>query len=227
MTMKLLLKIIGFSAGGILLLGALTTVILNLIVCRSTASRVLTAKAAADAVTDADCIFVLGCGIHEDGSPSHMLEDRLKRGIALYKAGVAPKLLMSGDHGQDSYNEVATMKAYAIEAGVPSEDIFMDHAGFSTYESVVRAKEIFQADRIVIVTQNYHLYRALYIAARFDVEAYGVDADLRPYAGQFMRDVREVAARVKDVGSCLFKPDPTYLGEAIPVSGNGDVTNDT
>jgi len=227
MTMKLLLKIIGFSAGGILLLGALTTVILNLIVCRSTASRVLTAKAAADTVTDADCILVLGCGIHEDGSPSHMLEDRLKRGIALYKAGVAPKLLMSGDHGQDSYNEVATMKAYAIEAGVPSEDIFMDHAGFSTYESVVRAKEIFQADRIVIVTQNYHLYRALYIAARFDVEAYGVDADLRPYAGQFMRDVREVAARVKDVGSCLFKPDPTYLGEAIPVSGNGDVTNDT
>ena len=225
MTVKHILKIGGLTAGGLLLLGVLTVTVLNLIVCRSTSSRILLSDDA-DTVTDADCILVLGCGVHEDGTPTNMLEDRLKRGIELYKAGVAPKLLMSGDHGQDDYNEVATMKAYAIEAGVPSEDIFMDHAGFSTYESIVRAKEIFQADTLVVVTQKYHLYRALYIAARFDVEAYGADAELRPYAGQFRRDVREVAARVKDVLTCILKPDPTYLGEAIPVSGNGDVTND-
>lgn len=220
------LKISAITAGGLALLGVLTVAVLNLIVCRSTAPRILAAENAA-AVTDADCILVLGCGVHEDGSPSNMLEDRLKRGIELYKAGVAPKLLMSGDHGRDDYNEVAVMKAYAVAAGVPSEDIFMDHAGFSTYESLVRAKEIFQADTLVIVTQTYHLYRALYIAKQFDIDAYGADADLRTYAGQSMRDVREIAARVKDVLTCLFKPDPTYLGEAIPVSGNGDVTNDT
>ncbi len=220
------LKIFVFAAGGLALLGVLTVAVLNLIVCRSTASRILTAEEAAT-VTNADCILVLGCGVHEDGTPTHMLEDRLKRGIELYKAGIAPKLLMSGDHGREDYNEVATMKAYAMEAGVPSEDIFMDHAGFSTYESLVRAKEIFQADTLVVVTQTYHLHRALYIAERFDIDAYGVDADLRPYAGQLMRDAREIAARVKDVLTCVFKPAPTYLGDSIPVSGNGDVTNDT
>ncbi len=224
--MKRFLTISALTAGGIVLLGVLAVAVLNLIVCRTTAPRILTATDAST-VTDADCILILGCGVREDGSPTHMLEDRLKRGIELYKAGVAPKLLMSGDHGQADYNEVATMKAYAIEAGVPSEDIFMDHAGFSTYESLVRAKEIFQTDKLVVVTQKYHLHRALYIAKRFDMEAYGVDADLRPYAGQLMRDVREVAARVKDVLTCVFKPAPTYLGDAIPVSGNGDITNDT
>ncbi len=226
MTVKRILQTISLIAAGLLILGALAVLLLNLIVCRSTASRIINVDDAAE-VKDADCILVLGCGVHEDGSPTHMLEDRLKRGIELYKAGVAPKLLMSGDHGRDDYNEVATMKAYAIEAGVPSEDIFMDHAGFSTYESVVRAKEIFKVDKLILVTQEYHLYRALYIAKQFELEAYGVDADLRTYAGQFMRDVREVAARVKDVLTCVFKPAPTYLGEAIPVSGNGDVTNDT
>ncbi len=226
MTVRKVIHILCFTGAGLFLIGALTVLILNLIVCRSTASRIGSVSDAAK-FNDADCILILGCGVHADGSPSNMLEDRLKRGIELYKAGAAPKLLMSGDHGRDDYNEVATMKAYAIEAGVPSEDIFMDHAGFSTYESIVRARDIFKADKLIVVTQNYHLHRALYIADRFGLEAYGVDADLRPYAGQFMRDVREVAARVKDVFTCIFRPSPTYLGEAIPVSGNGDVTNDT
>ncbi len=225
MTLKQWLLRLAFIGAGLVLLGALATLIINLIVCRSTASRNVSVEDALS-FTDADCILVLGCGVHADGSPTHMLEDRLKRGIELYKAGAAPKLLMSGDHGRTDYNEVATMKAYAIEAGVPSEDIFMDHAGFSTYESIVRAKQIFQADKLVIVTQDYHLYRALYIAKRFDVDAIGVNADLRPYAGQLMRDIREVAARVKDTFTCIFKPAPTYLGDAIPVSGNGNVTND-
>ncbi len=226
MTVKRVLQLLTIIGTSAMLVGGLVVLILNLIVCRTTASRILTVEDAAK-LRDTDCILVLGCGVHEDGSPTNMLEDRLKRGIELYKAGAASKLLMSGDHGRDDYNEVATMKAYAIEAGVPSEDIFMDHAGFSTYESIVRAKEIFKTKKLIVVTQEYHLYRALYIAKQFDLEAYGVDADLRTYAGQFMRDVREVAARVKDVFSCVFRPAPTYLGEAIPVNGNGDVTNDT
>ena len=175
---------------------------------------------------DVDCIIVLGCQVRQDGSLSHMLRDRLIRGVGLYQAGAAPKLLMSGDHGRVDYDEVGAMKQYAIEQGVPSQDVFMDHAGFSTYETVYRAKEIFQADKVIIVTQEYHLYRALYIADQLGLEAYGVSADLNTYGGQTMRDLREVLARCKDFGMCIFLPEPEYLGEAIPVSGNGDVTND-
>jgi len=176
-------------------------------------------------LTDLDCILVLGCQVKSDGVPSHMLEDRLRRGVELYHAGVAPKLLMSGDHGQTDYDEVNTMKQYAIDAGVPSEDIFMDHAGFSTYESMYRAKEVFCASKILIVTQEYHLYRAIYVARALGLEACGVACDYRTYSGQFYRDVREVLARTKDFAKCIFKPEPTFLGEEIPISGNGNLTN--
>ena len=179
-----------------------------------------------DTFENADCIMVLGCQVKADGSLSHMLEDRLKRGVALYKAGAAPKLLMSGDHGQADYNEVKAMKQYAIDQGVPAEDIFMDHAGFSTYESVYRARDIFQVKRIIIVSQEYHLYRALHIAKMLGLESWGVGADYRAYSGQIMRDIREVLARVKDFGLGIFQPKPTYLGDPIPITGNGNLTND-
>lgn len=175
---------------------------------------------------DVDCIIVLGCLVKSDGSPSDMLSDRLERGIDLYKKGAAPKIIMSGDHGRADYDEVNAMKQIAVDAGIPSSDVFMDHAGFSTYESIYRAKEIFEADKIIIVTQEYHLYRALYIAEKLGIEAYGVNADYRTYWGQSKRDAREILARCKDFCNMIFKPEPTYLGEKIPVSGDGDLTND-
>ena len=167
-----------------------------------------------------DCILILGAGIWGD-KPSPMLQDRLDEGVKLYKEGIASKIIMSGDHGREEYDEVNIMKEYAIEQGVPSEDIFMDHAGFSTYESIYRAKEIFDADNIVIVTQEYHLYRALYIAEKLDINAYGVNSDPRKYSGQTFRELREILARNKDFINCIIKPEPTYLGESIPVSGDG------
>ena len=188
-------------------------------------SRMITADEATT-LKDVDCIVVLGCFVRDNGIPSDMLADRLQRGIELYKQGSAPKMIMSGDHGRKSYDEVNTMKQVAIDAGVPSSDVFMDHAGFSTYESIYRAKEIFEADKIVIVTQEYHLYRALYIAEKLGIEAYGVNADLHTYLGQTSRDIREVLARCKDFLTTIFKPEPTYLGETIPVSGDGNITND-
>ena len=175
---------------------------------------------------DVDCIIVLGCLVKSNGSPSDMLSDRLERGIDLYKKGAAPKIIMSGDHGRADYDEVNAMKQIAVDAGIPSSDVFMDHAGFSTYESMYRAKEIFEADKIIIVTQEYHLYRALYIAEKLGIEAYGVNADYRTYWGQSKRDAREILARCKDFCNMIFKPEPTYLGEKIPVSGDGDLTND-
>ena len=177
-------------------------------------------------VSDADCILVLGAGIRTDGSPSPMLQDRLNTGIELYQNGAAPKLLMSGDHGRKKYNEVQTMKDIALDQGVPSEDVFMDHAGFSTYDSLYRARDVFQARKVIIVTQKYHLYRALYIARSLGLDAWGVSADTRRYRGQSQRDFREILARDKDFFVSVFKPLPKYLGDTIPITGNGDLTND-
>lgn len=205
------------------LVGAVAVFGLNGYVKHSVKDNLITPQQAAE-IGDVDCILVLGCQVKPDGTPSHMLEDRLRRGVELYELGAAPKLLMSGDHGQYTYDEVSTMKQFAIDAGVPSDDVFKDHAGFSTYESIYRAKEIFSADKIIVVTQAYHLYRALYIAEQFEVEAYGVACDYRTYYGQTMRDIREILARVKDFAMTVFKPEPTYLGDVIPVSGDGNVT---
>lgn len=197
---------------------------INFFVVAKTKNRILSEEKAKE-LENVDCILVLGAGIWGE-KPSPMLEDRLLQGIALYKNGVSNKIIMSGDHGSDNYDEVNVMKRFAIERGVKSEDIFMDHAGFSTYDSAYRAKDIFEAKKIVIVTQKYHIYRALYIAEQLGLEAYGVNSDPQTYSGQVLRDFREVLARDKDWFKCIIKPDPTYLGEAIPVSGNGDMTND-
>lgn len=172
-----------------------------------------------------DCILVLGCGA-KNGKPSDMLTDRLLRGIELYEKGAAPKLLMSGDHGSANYDEVNVMKDFAVERGVPDHDVFMDHAGFSTYESMYRAKKIFQAEKVLIVTQPYHLYRAVYDARAMGLDAFGTCSVPRTYIGQAYRDLREIAARDKDLLWCIFKPEPTYLGDAIPISGDGNITND-
>lgn len=198
---------------------------INGYVVSSTAPRILSPEAAAE-LTDVDCILVLGCLVHDSGEPSDMLEDRLRRGVELFKAGAGEKLLMSGDHGRVTYNEVQSMKQYAMGKGIDSSDIFMDHAGFSTYESLYRAKEVFRAKKILIVTQEYHLYRALYIAEALGMEAYGVFADYRGYSGQTARDIREILARNKDFLTAIFQPSPTYLGETVPISGDGDLTND-
>ena len=191
---------------------------------RSVSDKMLSPEEAANQ-GNIDCIIVLGCRVNGE-TPSPMLSDRLLRGIELYDMDAAPKLLMSGDHGRTNYDEVNAMKQFAIDRGVPSEDIFMDHAGFSTYETMYRAKEVFAAKRVLIVTQSYHLYRAVYIAEKLGLEAYGVSSDLQSYVRQDYYDFREILARDKDFVKTIFKPEPTYLGEVIPISGSGDLTND-
>ena len=221
---KILLTVLVFfliacAVGGTTVLG------INAYVMGSVSERILTTDQAAQ-LTDVDCILVLGCKVKDSGEPSDMLHDRLTRGVELYDLKAASKLLMSGDHGQEDYDEVTAMKQFALDAEVPSGDVFMDHAGFSTYESIYRAKEVFGVEKMIIVSQEYHLYRALYIAQQLRVEAYGVSADYRTYTGQTARDIREILARVKDFATGIFQPEPTYLGDMIPISGNGDLTSD-
>ena len=171
-------------------------------------------------VDDYDCILVLGAGIHKDGSPSDMLADRLITSVKLWNNGVSPVILMSGDHGREEYDEVNNMKMYAVSKGVASDAVFLDHAGFSTYDSLYRAKDVFGAKKVVIVTQKYHLYRALSIARSLGLDAVGVSADLHSYAGQEIREVREVLARTKDIFSTWIKPLPKYLGDPIDLGGS-------
>lgn len=197
---------------------------INAYVVLSTRNQIFAPEELAD--YEADCILVLGCLVRDDGTPSDMLHDRLQRGVELHEAGTAPKLLMSGDHGRADYDEVNTMKGFALDAGIASEDVFMDHAGFSTYESLYRAKEVFGVTKVVIVTQEYHLYRALYIAEKMGLEAVGVAADYRSYVGRSYRELREILARNKDFWTSIFQPEPTYLGEMIPIFGDGNLTND-
>lgn len=195
----------------------------DLYVKESTKKLVITAEEA-EKLEDVDCIIVLGCLVRPDGDPSGMLEDRLVTAIDLWNREVSDTLLMSGDHGTKEYDEVNAMRDYAVDSGVSIQRVFMDHAGFCTYDSMYRLKEIFKAKKVVIVTQEYHLYRALYIARSFGLNAYGVPADIHSYYGQTSRDIREIAARNKDFWWCIFKPKSKYLGEPIDLKGDGRVT---
>ena len=214
-----------FAFVGIGLIIGLFVLIINIYIVKSVSERIRTVEELKD--YNADCVIVLGAGVRPDGYPTWMLEDRILVGEQVYNKHGAKKILMSGDHGQVNYDEVNTMKSYSIANGIPSEDIFMDHAGFETYDTMYRAKEVFGAKKVVIVTQKYHLYRALYIANKLGLEAYGVSADLRSYGSmQPYREVREWLARIKTFGKCIQKPKPKYLGDPIDIQASGDVTND-
>lgn len=150
-----------------------------------------------------DAVIVLGCSVRPDGAPSDMLADRIDAGVEVFSTANAKLLVMSGDRSEN-YDEVSVMTARARAKGVPEESIAEDPEGFSTYESILRAAEHFGFKRVIIVTQRYHLYRSLFIAEKLGMEAYGIEADPRAYSGQFNRDVREFAARVKDFFKCIF-----------------------
>ena len=185
----------------IILLGAAFVAAVNIRMCAETRDSIVSTETAGE--LGAEYIIVLGAGVR-NGAPTPMLADRLSCGEDLYFSGAAPKLIMSGDRlDAEKYDEVSVMTACTVEAGVPEADVLEDPLGLSTYESIIRAKEEFGAESIVIVTQRYHLYRALYIAEKCGVEAVGVPADTRQYMGQFVRDIREYLARVKDWIMCL------------------------
>lgn len=217
------LKRIGLGALALVVLCTVVVFAVDAHVRSSAGPRIVSVDEAA-ALGDVDCVLVFGCGVHPDGRPSDMLADRVACGVALYENGTSPKLLMSGDHGRADYDEVNVMRNAAVQAGLPVDDVFMDHAGFSTYESMYRAKNVFGCSRVVIATQTYHLYRALYSAHALGVDAIGVASDYRSYGKQTWYDVREIPARTKDFFKALFDVPSTYVGEPISLDQSGDVT---
>lgn len=179
----------------------------------------------AGSFSGAHTAIVPGAYVLPDGRLCDMLADRVETAVELYRQGKVEKILMTGDHGRTSYDEVNSMRKYAQSRGIPAGDIFMDHAGFSTYESMYRAREIFGVQSAVVVTQNFHLPRAVYTARKLGLPAVGISSDRYNYPTE-MNEIREVLARVKAFAQVVAKTRPTFLGEAIPITGDGRATHD-
>ena len=213
-----------FFVLGIILLLVILVFTFNGIVVLSSKNRIINMDEVNN-IDNVDAILVLGCKVNPDGTPSMMLTNRVEKGIELYeKTGI--KILLSGDHDTKGYDEVNTMKDM-VKDNIPKEDIFLDHAGLSTYDSIYRAKNIYGINKMIIVTQKYHLYRALYIASKLGIEAYGIEADYIPYPFiNIKNEIREVLARDKEFFKLIFKPKSKYMGEPIDIHSSGEITFD-
>lgn len=177
--------------------------------------------ASIDALPVADAVMIPGAAVRGRAVLSNVLRDRADTALDVYRAGKAHRILVSGDHGTRYYDEVNAVKMYLLTRGVPPRDIFMDHAGFSTYDSLYRARAIFQVTSIVIATQRFHLARALFIGRSVGLDISGIAADRRIYDKWHYYQVREALARCKAIFDVLRKARPRYLGPPIPITGDG------
>jgi SanA protein len=210
------------AAGIIIAVLAVVVMVPNLVMMRSARGHIVTDPRDAPR---AKVAIVLGAGVHPDGTPSPMLADRLTTGVELYKLGKVDKLLLSGDHGRKDYDEVNAMLRYCLSRGVPEEDVFTDHAGFDTYDTMYRARDVFKVSDALVVTQAFHLPRAVDTARALGLDATGVVADLRPYLGEWRFALREWPARLNAfVQLYVTKPGPRFLGPVIPIEGDGRAT---
>ncbi len=170
-------------------------------------------------VPNVECIIIPGAYVYPDGRLSDILKDRVDTALEIYKKNSNLKILVTGDHGNLQYDEVNNMRKYIEQKGIKASSIFLDHAGFSTYESIYRAKYIFKVDSAVIVTQDYHLKRAVYSARGMGIEAYGVKADKHIYVDIIKYKIRESLAIYKDFISVnISRPKPQFLGKEIPIN---------
>jgi SanA protein len=168
----------------------------------------------------AETALVLGAKVYQQGTMSGMFQDRVDTAIELYEENKIEKILVSGDHGSEDYDEVNTAKDYLLEKGIRGEDIFLDHAGFDTYDSLYRAKEIFEVSSVIIITQNFHLPRAVYTGRKLNIETYGFSADKHSYAGIKYNELREIFGKVKAFLDISFQAKPKFLGEKISITGD-------
>ena len=173
--------------------------------------------------------IVPGARVYSDGRLSHMLEDRVVSAAQLYNQGKIRKILLTGDHGNNEYDEVKAMRLHLRRLGVPESAIFLDHAGFTTYDSLYRARDIFGVKDCVIVTQEFHLPRSVYTARRLGLDCYGYVADRRPYTARShgWSKFREFFSKIKAwLQVNVTQPKPRYLGEKIPITGDAALTRD-
>jgi SanA protein len=206
-----------YTAITVIILAVIMVFIINAYIVSSVKNLIYTSP---DKVPAAYTALVLGAHVSKEGIPSNFLKDRLDMALDLYKRGKIKRFLLSGDHGTLNYDEVNNMRYYLLEQGVDTKDIFLDHAGFDTYNSVVRAKEIFQVTEMIVVTQEFHLSRALFIAQHKNIKAYGIIADKDNYGSLQYLKFREKIARLKAFWEVLINKRPHFLGEKIPITGD-------
>ncbi|MBP9757607.1 MAG: YdcF family protein [Candidatus Pacebacteria bacterium] len=176
---------------------------------------------APDNVPQTDAALVLGASVVR-GKPSPVLEERAHTAVALYMMGKVTKILVTGDNGALTHDEVTPVRKYLIDAGVKPEDIFLDHAGFDTYSSMYRARDVFLADSVTIVTQDFHMPRAVFVARSLGINAYGVVPERGQ--GDMYDYIREIPASMKALIDLAIKRSPKYLGNEIPLTGDGQST---
>ncbi len=175
-------------------------------------------------VPRAEVAIVPGALVKPSGKMSSMLADRVRQAAALWHAGKVKKVLVSGDHQSWSYDEPDTMRKALVLAGVPPRDVFEDHAGFDTWATMVRARGIFGVHDAVVVTQGFHMPRALFLAHAAGIDATGLTADLHQWGAEGEKsEVREVLSRVKAIADVTFDT-PAMAGPQIPISGDGRVS---
>ena len=213
---------VSIGVGAVIVLAGLAVLVPNLVITRSARAHIVSTVAEAP---QAQAAIVLGARVYADGTLSPMLTDRLQVGVELYKAGKVKKLLLSGDHGQATYDEVNAMLRYALAHDVPDQDVFTDHAGFSTYDTMYRARDVFAVHSAIVVTQGFHLARVVYTARSLGLEATGVPSDIQPYTSTWRFAVRDWLARAKAyLDLKITKPGPRFLGPVIPIDGDGRAT---
>lgn len=201
--------ILGFVlklALAIVVLAVAFVVVANVYVIASTRDDVRTVAQLEGVGSDA--VVVLGASVFADGTPSDILADRLEVACDLYKAGAARSIIVSGDNRDAHYNESDAMKDYCVSLGVPAEAVYVDHAGYDTYSSMYRAHYVYGAQSVIVVTQAYHLYRALASAQGLGMDALGVAADKGTYDNQLAYSLREIPARTKDFAQTLLRIPP-------------------
>lgn len=226
MKLKNTIRAISLSGIGLLVAASAALVLSNQIVLKQSQKYLLSANEFASMSSGTQAIIVLGAYVRPNGIISPALRERLDKGLELYKLGVAAKILVSGDHGTKEYDEVQAMKDYLLKNGVPESDVFMDHAGFDTYDSMYRARAVFGVRKAVVVSQDFHVPRAVYIGRNLGLEVYGVASDI-PYPWWMRVVMREWLARVKAVWDVeIAHPQPKFLGPQIDISGDGRVTQD-
>ena len=173
----------------------------------------------ANKLPNAQVVMILGAAILKSGELSPVLRDRVDMAIAVYKKGLVSKILVTGDNSSLDHNEVSPVKKYLLKSGILEQDIFLDHAGFDTYSSMYRARDVFQIKSMIVVSQGFHLPRAVYIARHLGMTAYGMEADRGHYL--FRNDIREMFGDVKALSNLTFGRQPKYLGKVIPITGDG------
>ena len=199
--------------------GAVVVALINGFVIVTTASDI---KSSIDELHTAQTVIILGAGVTSQGELSPIFKDRVDTAVAVYVAGKVGKILVSGDNSSLAYNEVVPVQEYLVQLGIPSEDIFLDYAGFDTYDTMYRARAVFAVDSAIVVTQAFHLPRAVFLADVLGIEVEGIPAS--SYKTSTRNFWREVAARVKAILDIMIKSTPTYLGEPIPITGDGRST---